>query len=189
MSPHIPTNVRLLLSQLELLSHGSTASWNPAGGHTEPAALPFGENDPPHLRLRARYLAADSDEARTRAVNMMNKTLREFRGTGVDRSKVVGETREQEDARIVREGNGFTADEVALRFNCTPTRVRRVRLAAGRDDVGREPARPDATDVPAVEAVRMRSNGMTIRQIAFALSVPKSTINDWLHTAKLKNAA
>lgn len=186
----IPASVRLLLADLELLSHGSTASWNPAGGPgNERAALPFGESDPPHLSLRVKYLEATTDERRRQVVKMMHEAIREFRGFGVDRSRVVGETTEQQDARICREGEGFSAQEVARRFNCTPTRVRRVRLADGRDvDLGRKPASAEAeanaeTGDPAAEAARMRANGMTVRQIAFALGVPKSTVSDWLKAA------
>ena len=44
-----------------------------------------------------------------------------------------GETKAQEDGRIVLEGRGWSVADVAQRFRCTPTRVRRVRLAAGAD--------------------------------------------------------
>lgn len=184
----IPGPVRALLAQLELISHGSTASWNPGGGHSEPAALPFGESRPPHITLRERYLEQADDEGRARVVKDMQRELEHARGY-VDRSHVVGETRHQETLRIIKEGEGFTPAEVALRFRCTPTRVRQVRLAVGRDaELGRE-TEPDATADPddettAIEAaLRMKRRGMSVRLIGMELGKPKSTINDWLRKA------
>lgn len=184
----IPTAVRLLLAELELLSHGSTASWNSAGGHDadETVTAPFGESHPPHLELRAEYVRADTDAGRARVVARMHAVLREHRGVGVDRSRVVGEARQDETTRILREGEGFTPGEVALRFRCTPTRVRRVRLATGRDaTLGRlvedEPPIAPGDDTAAIEAaMRMKSRGMSVRLIGMELGRPKSTISDWL---------
>jgi hypothetical protein len=184
----IPGPVRVLLAQLELISHGSTASWNPAGGHSEPSPLPFGESAPPHLVLRERYLEADDDAGRSRAVEAMRRELKHARGY-VDRSHVVGETRHEETLRIIKEGEGFTPAEVSLRFRCTPTRVRAVRLATGRDaEAGRliEGENPNpGDDVEAAKraAVRMKQHGMSIRLIGMELGKPKSTISDWLRDA------
>lgn len=181
----IPTTVRLLLAELELISHGSTQSWNSAGGaHGDSTAvLPFGESNPPHIYLRDLYLTQTTDRGRNSVVGKMRAALKAARGH-IDRSHVIGETREDEDARIIKQGAGFTPDEVANRFHCTPTRVRRVRLAAGRrPDTGASiHAQPVAEDAR-IEALRMKGQGMTERQIAMALKQPKSTVHDWVKAA------
>lgn len=182
----IPSHVRLLLAELELLSHGSTASWNPAGGQGgDDAPAPFGEQRPPHVEMRAAYIAETTPDGQRRVVGRMHAVLREYRGVGVDRSLVVGESRDDEDRRICREGEGFTLDEVALRFRCTPTRVRRARIAEGRDVVfGRRPdSAAAAIEDPAGEARRMKANGMSERQIAFALGQHRTTVSRWLKKA------
>lgn len=186
----LPTHVRLLLAELEMLPHGSTASWNPTGGGEGDDPRPPGCGNPPHLELRARYLKAETDADRGEAVAAMKRTLREYRGAGVDRSRVVGETRHDESLRILAEGEGFTPKEVALRFRCTPTRVRQLRLAADRDaELGHlvEPeaiAPEDDDDALIAAARRMKGRGMSVRLIGLELGRPKSTISDWLQPSK-----
>lgn len=181
----IPQPIRLLLAELELISHGSTQSWNSAGGsHSESTAvLPYGESAPPHLVLRDLYIAQTTDHGRRTIVTRMRTALREARGR-VDRSHVVYETREQEDARIVKQGEGFTDHEVAFRFNCTPSRVRRARLAAGVNPETGKPALPahEAAD-QRTEAQRMKADGMSVRQIAMVLGRPPATVGDWVKAA------
>lgn len=179
--------MRYLLTQLELLSHGSTQAWNSAGGHGDsPNALPFGESNPPHLVFRDLYLAQPDDVGRGLVIEDARGELKRLRGHGIDRSHVVGETLEAENGRILAEGAGFTADEVARRFKCTPTRVRRLRLAAGHGiEDGAAPVGVVSAEVvdARAEALRMKSQGMTERQIALALRKPKSTVHDWLQAA------
>jgi DNA invertase Pin-like site-specific DNA recombinase len=184
--PPIPKAVRQLLAELELLSHGSTTAWNPTGGTGDDVVVPFGESDPPHLRLRARYLAQTADAGRARVVEEMRVTLRGHRGVSVDRSVVVGESREAEDARILQTGEDFSAEEVARRFNCTPTRVRRLRLADGRDvERGRRSAPAAPVADAAGQALRMKANGMSERQIALVLGQHRTTVTRWLKKAEI----
>lgn len=181
----IPQHVRLLLAELELISHGSTQSWNSAGGaHGDnTAVLPYGESNPPHVYFRDLYLTQTTDEGRQRVVGKICGALREARGH-IDRSHVVGETREQEDTRIISQGEGFTADEVAHRFNCTPSRVRRARLAAGRSQHDGKPTQGSLTVTDGrIEALRMKEQGMSVRAIAMVLNTPPSTVGDWVKAA------
>jgi hypothetical protein len=185
----IPGRVRILLAELELLSHGSTQSWNATGGGESEGGTghPPGDQHPPHLELRKLYLQQGSDQGRASVEKEMRSTLAEYRGTGVDRTRVVGETRKDESLRIIGEGEGFTPQEVALRFRCAPTRVRRLRLAAGRDavlghEVEQEPAPVDHASAIAA-ARRMAGHGMSVRLIGMELGRPKSTISDWVKAA------
>jgi hypothetical protein len=180
--------VRILLAELELLSHGSVQSWNATGGgEDEGTGHPPGDLHPPHLELRKLYLEQHTDEGRANVEKTMRATLAEYRGTAVDRTRVIGETRKDESLRIIGEGEGFTPQEVALRFRCTPTRVRRLRLAAGRDavlghEVEQEPVPVDNSAAIAA-ARRMAGHGMSVRLIGMELGRPKSTISDWVKAA------
>jgi hypothetical protein len=184
LRPETPRHVRQLLAELELIAHGSCQAWNSAGGHGESTTvLPFGELHPPHITLRILYIEQHTDAGRSSVVKAMEDELEAVRGH-VDRSHVVGESREDEDKRIVKQGEGFNADEVALRFNCTPTRVRRARLAAGRSPRdGTAPRASVEVEDGQTEALRMKAQGMSVRAIAMVLVLPKSTIHDWVKAA------
>lgn len=175
----LPANVRQILADLETLSHGTTQAWNPAGHNTSEAVMPPGELMPPHVTFRIEYLQATTDLARATIVQLATEELKRFRGHGIDRSHVSLETTAAQEKRILKEGAGEPPDRVALVFHCTPTRVRRLRLANGLSaDTGRSTdPRPDS---PQAEARRLRDNGLSVRAIAMALATPKSTIHDWL---------
>jgi hypothetical protein len=174
--------MRQVLAELELISHGSTQSWNSAGGgkdSEDSTTAPPGEMHPPHLEYLHLWDQAVDDQARALIRKEAEALLESIRGHGIDRSRVVGESLEQEDARILAEGKDFPVEEVARRFHCTPTRVRRVRLAAEQEAF--EAARAAEADA-AAEARRMEANGLTQRQIALTMDRPRRTIRRWLET-------
>jgi hypothetical protein len=182
--------MRAVLLDLSMISHGTTQSFNAGGGGGGGGDQLQGCSGAEHLHWAAKYERAADDTERRSVVKGAETELARLRGRDVDRSRVVGETREEEDARIVHVGEGFTADEVATRFKTTPTRVRRARLAAGREvEHGRKPGAAPApasalTDEAAArEAARMKSQGMSERQIALVLARPKSTVHDWVKAA------
>jgi hypothetical protein len=183
----IPKEVRQLLAELELLSHGSTTAWNPTGGGSaaEDAGIPHGESNPPHLRLRAQYLEQADDAGRERVVEEMRTTLRGRRGPTADRGAVTGETRAEEDARILQSGEGFDVLDVARRFDCTSSRVRRLRLADGRDAERGHRVDQQAGDDDAQRARRMKAQGMSERQIALALGRHRTTVTRWLKKSEI----
>ena len=85
-------------------------------------------------------------------------------------------------ALVLDRGQGFTAKEVAIGLRCTPTFVRRARLAAGV-----EPERGRAVRVASTGAstgdglergVELVANGMSVRAAAAVVGVAKSTLHD-----------
>jgi len=71
--------------------------------------------------------------------------------------------------RIVDDGEGLPANEVALALRCTPTLVRRARLVDGRDpDHGRHVR----ADTPA----DMLDAGLSYRAVAAVTGIPRSTL-------------
>jgi len=89
------------------------------------------------------------------------------------------ETLEDLYARIVEDGWGVTASECARAMRCTPTLVRRARLAAGRHPENGYHLPGAGTDVY-VWACSLDAAGLTVRQIALVTGLPKSTLHDHL---------
>jgi hypothetical protein len=89
-----------------------------------------------------------------------------------------GETGEQMIARLVKDGEGWRVEDVALAFRCTPSMVRRWRVEHDRNpDTGRlEGTLAQAKDL-------MASGKYTLRQVAMLTGIPKSTIHDALDRA------
>lgn len=184
----LPSTVRQVLVDLEMLSHGSTQAWNPTGRSTGEHVLPHGELRPPHVTFRLLYLEADTAEARALVVKAAQDELKHHRGHEVDRSHVVAETREEEDERILKDGEGFTPAEVALRFKCTVTRVRSVRRDHERTiEYGRPLDEPTKDRLSRSErrarAVAYKEQGMTLTQISQLLGCDKATVSRDLRAA------
>ncbi len=182
----IPADVRVLLAELELLSHGSTQNVRPAPGGqgAEGRVFPPGESRPPHVELRARYVACRSDRGRREVIAAMGAALKEARGLDVDRSRVVEETADELAARIVKTGEGLRVAEAALIFRCTPSMVRRARLAGECEAEFGKPLAPVRVDpqerADRAEVLRLRSVGLSVRAIALSTGVARSTVQDWI---------
>jgi hypothetical protein len=87
------------------------------------------------------------------------------------------ETWEELAARIVRDGWGVSADECARAMRCTPSMVRRARLAEMRhpDSGYALPAKMDA--VAWTRALDVA--GLSVREISTVTGVAKSSVHRW----------
>lgn len=190
--PALPAEARQLAAELELLSHGSTTSWSPSGRSVPDSRIPSGEPWPPHLMFLDEYRNAPGPTSRQQAIRRWRKVLDAHRGHGTLTAPAPGETPEQEEQRMVVVGEGWSVTDVALTFRCTPTRVRRVRLAAGVNvDTGR---RPDGQPVSegvrrAEEAVALTAGGLTQQQVAERMGVSQPTVHRLLKTRRLDTSA
>lgn len=155
-----PAYVRQLASELEMLAHGACASWNPAGGNGVPDSRPpSGDANPPHMQF-----LADWDKRGDRVLDHWLGELKRWRGHGQVRP-----AGKSEDELILEDGAGHAVKDVALRFRCTETRVRRLRVGAGLD------AETGATDLRAT--VRdLREQKVSYREIAARLGRSKSQV-------------
>lgn len=180
-----------ILTELGLLSHGSVTRYNPSSRGESIKVLPFGEPNPPHLRFGRLYNEQTTDTGRAVVIERAAAELAQLRGRGVDRSHVTGESVVEFERRLLADGQGFTAQEVATRLHCTPTRVRRIRLANGRDaDTGNPTSTSHVDEDPnqRLAVCRMGAAGYTIRQIRHLTSVPTTTIHRWLKDQALAGA-
>ena len=89
------------------------------------------------------------------------------------------ETLEELCARIVQDGWAIPTDECARAMRCTPTLVRRARLAAERHPETGYSLPPRQQD-PMEWALKLDAVGLSVRQIATLTGLPKSTIHDRL---------
>jgi hypothetical protein len=124
-----PTYVRQLAAELEMLSAGSTTSWNPAGGQGIPDSRPpSGDSNPPHLMMLAEW-----DKKGDVCLHKWLDELKRWRGHG--KARPLGKS---EREIVLEDGEGHSPKDVADRFRLTPTTVRKWRLEDGRNvDTGR----------------------------------------------------
>jgi DNA-binding CsgD family transcriptional regulator len=148
-----PPYVRQLAAELELLSFGSTTSWNPAGGSSIPDSRPpSGESKPPH-----EAMLADWDVHGDRVLEKWSDVLKQHKGGG--RARPEGKS---EREIVLLAGEGHSAEDVAMRFRLTATLVRRWRLEDERNvQTGR----------------RVEVKGRTQQQVADELGVSQPTVH------------
>jgi len=171
--------MRQVLAELELTSHGSTQSWNSSGhgGGESVNVFPPGESSPPHIEWRERYERAVTDDARQRVIEDAGRALRGI----IRRAKVTPgreETEKEFAARALKDGRGFTLSVASTALRCTPTRLKRIRLAGGKTlDLG-EPLIVEAPDGDVERRARtLAERGMSVRQMEMLTGMSKS----WLH--------
>lgn len=135
------------------------------------------EHGAPALFYARAYDAAETDQARQTVYEEARATLEAIRRSKGDPTKV--ETREELHARIVEHGEGWPARDVAAWAKTSVRIVHVARHEAGRDEeFGRPPANGKALEVGVrrAQVLERAELGMSARQIAFALSLPYSTV-------------
>lgn len=176
---HLTREQRALLIRMALVSYGGVQRFG--GRRGESGALgPPGESSPMHDKWAVVFVgAADPDMARRlteEAQAELDAWVR--RPLAPDTT----ETWEEIAARIVGDGWGLASEECAMAMRCTPTMVRRARLAEMRHpDTGYHlPAPHD----PITWAIQLDGLGLTLRQIETVTGVAKSTLHDRLRARR-----
>lgn len=170
----LQNRMREVLLQLSLLSNGRTSSFE-ASRSSDPDYTPtLSPGDAPQLYYARRWDAAVDDIERAAVLKAAQDCLEEERHS--QSLSTGGETLAQRNARIVAQGEGWEARDVANHFKCGINDVWKARDAAGRDrDRGERPRELGDTDRRA-EIERMAGRGMSARQIAFTLGVGYNTV-------------
>lgn len=172
--------MRAVLLALELTTNGAAMRWDP-GGTSEPDWTLVDDNgrakldaeDAPHLQYLRRWNLARTGEEREEAITAAERALRAIRYSSGDRSAT--ETKAERDRRIITEGVGLRASEVAVWARCGVSDVLRARAAGGRDlEYGRRPTRR-ATKRQA-EVLKLFGQGLSARQIATVLGLSYNTV-------------
>jgi hypothetical protein len=180
---------RQILGEMELLMHGKTASLNSSGRGGERNPVPQGEASPPVDYWLGRFRTAALEEV-AGLVQAARHELERIKRR--DTTVVVQEeTREEWEARLLRDGEGFEARDVAVKFNCAVQDVTRLRRRAGLDPNLGEAFRP--VDAPLEEkkerVLEMRRAGVSTRQIAQAVGVHQTQVVRWVRSASVHRPA
>jgi predicted XRE-type DNA-binding protein len=176
--------MRDVLLQLAMCAAGRTASYDSSGGGDpdyvlvdEHGRAKLGAGDAPHLHYAAEWDAASDDERRAAVLDEAKKTLDSIRRSQADPTAI--EPKDARDRRIVKEGEGWPAREVAISMRCGIRDVWRAREAAGRDVEfgelkrnGRELTREELN----AEILRLHRKHMSGREIADALGIARSSV-------------
>lgn len=193
---------RVLFEMKWLLPWGSTTRYDPTGGGGVPdSKMPAGvrldgrtEETPHELWKRhwdhtyhsprqpqscdlcARGNSQTGSHGRERVYRAAKEDLVAWRKRPA--VHVVEETSDDLDARIVREGQGWSVKDVAQHFKCTPTRVRQARLTAGANaTTGKlENAAPIDTIDESIRAQELARKGLSEKQIRMILKCGGSKV-------------
>jgi DNA-directed RNA polymerase specialized sigma24 family protein len=124
-----------LLLKLEMLAYwGKTTSWNPSVSSSAEAASvrrPAGDRELPHISFRKRYNETESPIGRLKIYMEAHALVEELSQT--KDVEIKEETAEQRSRRMLSEGEGWSARDVANYFRCSATEVRRIRAEGGCD--------------------------------------------------------
>lgn len=170
------TDPETLLTRMALISYGATQALGRSGKAAERQLYPPGEAAPMHDRW-SRILQSASEAELPALMEEANAELQSW----IRRPLVsnAAETLEELCARIVQDGWAIGAEECARAMRCTPTLVRRARLAAERHPETGYSLPPRQQD-PMTWAFKLDAVGLSVRQIATLTGLPKSTIHDRL---------
>lgn len=181
----IRSRARSVILQLELTSNGTTTSWDSDTAHQHASSRPPSNGDPhpPHLRFQHEMNTARDDRELEAVVERAEAELSAIRHGHTTTTEIRPESQTELYARIVKDGEGWTAKEVAINMRCLPRDVTTARRSAGREPIyGRATKHTPAVD-KAEQARVMRADGATTRQIAEALDTHQTQIMRWIREA------
>lgn len=176
---------RVLFEMRWLLPWGATACYDSKGGHAPPGSQPPASIDGelPHEEWLRKWNAAILTREKQRVYDGALEELEGWRHRPVVEAHE--ETAVEFEARLVRDGDGWSIQDVANHFNCTPTMVRRVRLKAGVNLTSGEPAITPAlhsTD-EGVRARALMDQGLSEKQVRMLLKCGGSKLQRLLGRA------
>jgi hypothetical protein len=143
---HIDHEWRTTHLQLLLLSHGGVTNWAPTtSGTRDRDPRPTGDSNPVADQYAAAYADAAGQIGRQRVLNEAREELARWRGHGIKRHE--GESQEERDLRMLREGQGFDPQTVAVRFDTNACETIYSRTVQPRRNVERAIRRIDEGDL------------------------------------------
>lgn len=173
--------MRQVILAMRMLGGGRTQAFNASGGKSDnPDPRPSGEPNP----LADHWVAEWAREPSERTLEAAREALQAWK----KRPEPAHDVDFDEDAWILNDGEGFSAEQVARKFNRTPSMVRRLRLKNGRETEFGLPIDFSADKDRSEERVRDLSNrGCSWREIAAQTGLHKTQVQRIL--ARTRNAA
>lgn len=172
-------SIRQVLAELELTSNGKTYTYGGSHhgfGETPPST---GDPNPPHVVYRISYEECTNDLCRVSVIRRAHRALKEIQHTQAGSAT---ETEAQRNRRLIKEGEGFSAEEVAVAMRMKVTEVWKTRLGFGRDketgvvDITQRMALASPAERRARAKLLKDEHGMSARQIALLLDVSHTQI-------------
>ena len=184
MSENIEHQMREVLVALGMTGAGRTTSVDASRSTTPDWSLVddrgrgrLTPGDAPHLEFALRWDAAGNDDERLAVLEAARSELDAIRRSRAN--PAANESKKDRDARIVRDGEGWAAREVAISFRTGIKDVWAARRAAGRElEYGQRPrdGRELSRDERRAEILRLRGAGLHPTAIADSLQLPRSTV-------------
>lgn len=168
--------MRQVLAELELVSHGSTQSWNSDGRGGLERLFPPGELFPPHVHYRHLWDRATSDDGRAGVYREARAALKEITRRDPTKPKGLGEREIM--LRNVLDHSGSSAAEIAMHYRYSVRQVRTIMMQEGRNpDSG--VIDPDLTPGGSQEAwaALLKDRGLSQEQIAERMSISQPTVS------------
>ena len=176
----VDCEMRQILAEMELLSYGSTANWEPATSSGERTyGIPPGCSFAAHDLWRRRY---ESATYKVRVVERAREALEAMRKQ--KRLEVEPETEAELEARIVSEGVGWGLQDIANHCRVTPKMARRARERLNVDVETGKPCKAPRRPLTErqLQAQALKARGLTLKQIGVFLGVDTATVSRDLAT-------
>lgn len=174
------SEMRQVILAMRMLGGGRTQAFDSSGGKSEnPDPRPSGEPSP----LADHWVAEWARDPSERTLEAARAELQAWKR----RPEPADDVDYDEDAWILKDGEGFSVEQVARKFNRTPTMIRRLRLKNDRESEfglptnlprGRERV-PDARE----RVANLTAQGCTLKQIQLQTGVPRETVRRWMKDA------
>jgi plasmid maintenance system antidote protein VapI len=178
--------IRQVLAQLELVSHGTITAYNSSGGHAAESgrALPPGELKPPHEFYRQQFAETTGDHDRSKLLEQAQAELGAITKRPI---AIEGLTDAQILEEKILEKDGWSDVDLAKHLRCTSGHVRRVRNSAGKDGVTGELLELSAVDRSDLAAA-MQTRGLNQEEIAKRMGISQPTVSRLLRTRRQEAA-
>lgn len=173
--------MRQVLAEMTLLQYGRTQAFASSSGDTERDPRPAGESHPLAEKWLAEWLRDPTEDtllmARAELDAWKRSVPRDEDDSGWD-----------EEAWMLSEGEGYTAEEVSKRFRVTVTYVRRLRVKNDRDaEFGKDVQALVPSASKETRVVLLTERGLSSRQVADQVGLHKTQVLRIL--ARSRNAA
>jgi hypothetical protein len=126
--------MHVVLTALELISSGTTQTYNASGVGDGDSERPPGCNGAEHVFWGEQYKRARDDLERSSIIRAAEAELEQLRGRGINANRRPAETDDQRKTRILDETESIRPEEVALsRYRVSARTLRKWRREDGRN--------------------------------------------------------
>ena len=179
MGDPLTAKMETVLRELTWLAAGGTLSYNSTGAGGVPSSREPRWEDNPAEYWRDQWEKAVGTPCKLAVYEQAKAQLNAMKRRPITNHEP--ETGEEFEARILREGRGWSPNDCAVHFRTTPTFIHRLRVRHGVRVADGTPEAPVVMPLPkndrAARAKLLRAEGRTMRQIAMLLKCDPMTVH------------